>query len=551
MAFSYVGLQDPPIHDPDVVGLESNDGTVRIQISRADAENSTTLRNLIVHAGTDNYIPLRNTDGPTLLLLERFIKNPDALVADDLNDNDLLNLLETANYLDLSNLIYHLIPTWVNSTVFPGRYAALKGLIPKALYFFNATHPRHFKRLPIDSAYVEPFRNFIKVHGPVQWALKLAAKNGETEVVKRLLANPLVDPSIDNHFALRFAGNGPTELVRLLLNHPSYQNLDRDAKQDLLREAVEGSYESVVNVLLDPAQNYNLDASVDDNIFIVWAARNGKIGIVRRLLQERNVDPGARANGPLLDAVRGKHVEVVRELLRHYGDRVDPSAHHQLALYYAASRQDLPMVEVLLKDKRVDPSDTSHHDIILTAMQYGYYYDKYDVIRMLLKDERVDIERFLKIDPNNAKVQELYREAMERRKRKRIEAPLLYVGLKDPTIDQKKFMHDAAQEERLEILELLLQDERIDPEPLLDFSNNSMIMALYNRRNELVERARRTSRKKARMAAQICMFCNVANKPVMACGACAQATYCGVACQRADWARHASKCSAATTTARK
>jgi hypothetical protein len=38
-----------------------------------------------------------------------------------------------------------------------------------------------------------------------------------------------------------------------------------------------------------------------------------------------------------------------------------------------------------LKDKRVDPSDDNNH-----AIRYASYYGYYKVVELLLKDERID-----------------------------------------------------------------------------------------------------------------------------------------------------------------
>ncbi|KAI9350723.1 ankyrin repeat-containing domain protein [Obelidium mucronatum] len=71
-------------------------------------------------------------------------------------------------------------------------------------------------------------------------------------------------------------------------------------------------------------------------------------------------------------------------LLKH--ERVDPSAENQLALQYAVEYGHSDVVEALLKDDRVDPSQRDGNRMIKLAATFG----RTAIARLLLKDSRVD-----------------------------------------------------------------------------------------------------------------------------------------------------------------
>ncbi|RKP15756.1 hypothetical protein ROZALSC1DRAFT_26088, partial [Rozella allomycis CSF55] len=51
------------------------------------------------------------------------------------------------------------------------------------------------------------------------YAIRLASKNGHTEIVKQLLTNPTVDPSAENNYAIcRASKKGHADIVKLLLD---------------------------------------------------------------------------------------------------------------------------------------------------------------------------------------------------------------------------------------------------------------------------------------------------------------------------------------------
>jgi hypothetical protein len=87
------------------------------------------------------------------------------------------------------------------------------------------------------------------------YAIQLAARNGHTAVVDRLLQDKRVDPSANGNYAVQFAA--------------------------------ENDHLAVVERLL---QDPRVDPSADDNCAVAWAAGNGHVAVVDRLLEDDRVD---------------------------------------------------------------------------------------------------------------------------------------------------------------------------------------------------------------------------------------------------------------------
>jgi surface antigen len=113
------------------------------------------------------------------------------------------------------------------------------------------------------------------------------------------------------------------------------------------------------------------------------ASANGHVAVVERLLRDERVDPAAVDNYAIIESSRDGHLAVVERLLQ--DDRVDPSANDNLAIRMASSSGHLAVVERLLHDARVAPAADENH-AIQEASRYGHL----DVVERLMQDERVD-----------------------------------------------------------------------------------------------------------------------------------------------------------------
>lgn len=106
--------------------------------------------------------------------------------------------------------------------------------------------------------------------------------------------------------------------------------------------------------------------------------------------------------------------------------------------------------------------------------------------------------------------------------------------LKNRMLDPNAAFLEAVIGGHVEVTKRMLQDSRVDPTVLARFSD-PRIQELYQ--EVMKERSAKTL-----LGAPLCISCRVPGKAVMACGQCMEAVYCGHACQRADWRRHAAYC---------
>lgn len=263
--------------------------------------------------------------------------------------------------------------------------------------------------------------------GAAKGIFQLAAHHGHAGIIARLLADGRIDPASNQNMVLRCAAeDGQTDVVRLLLADPRVA-LSFTKKHDALCEAAEHGHVEVVKLLLaDP----HVDPAAFDNRAIQLAARYVRAAVVSVLLADPRVAAASTAvdrayfdgvhresaatmrllgqlpraappfgaadnRGPLalahafLSAAASGDLCTLEQLLAH--DRVDPSVDDQAALRRAARNGHVLVVERLLADPRIDPSvgpsDLHWHDSAVgEAAQRG----QLAVVRQLLADPRVD-----------------------------------------------------------------------------------------------------------------------------------------------------------------
>ena len=86
-------------------------------------------------------------------------------------------------------------------------------------------------------------------------------------------------------------------------------------------------------------------------------------------------------------AAQNGRIDIVKTLSRNeemWMNTLNPAADNNLALRNAVEGNNKKVVELLLKDKRVDPTDEDDC-AMKTALRYGYT----DIIMLLLKDDRI------------------------------------------------------------------------------------------------------------------------------------------------------------------
>jgi len=113
-----------------------------------------------------------------------------------------------------------------------------------------------------------------------------ASTNGHVDIVRRLLVEPDVDPTISCFMALRCAReHGHTEVAQVLMDDARF-----DARTffnyELYSACWDGN-ETYVNQLLDSG---DAEPSAHEYLIVRWAVRNGREALLRRLLGDARVD---------------------------------------------------------------------------------------------------------------------------------------------------------------------------------------------------------------------------------------------------------------------
>ena len=92
-----------------------------------------------------------------------------------------------------------------------------------------------------------------------------------------------------------------------------------------------------VNGLFNEVALHHTDPTANDNRAIRWAAREGRVEEVKRLLQDDRISPGARDNEAFISACRNGHVKVLKHLLR-WNERMKENASFQRAIAVVEAR---------------------------------------------------------------------------------------------------------------------------------------------------------------------------------------------------------------------
>ena len=229
-----------------------------------------------------------------------------------------------------------------------------------------------------------PYMNYLKPYSKEYIKSKINIDNigevstyGLIDEVKRLLDQG-EDPSDDNNWAIRLASrNGHTEIVKVLLQDERVDPSDKD--NYAIRMSSNNGYTDIVKLLL---QDRRVDPSGGDNYAIGLASKNGHIEIIKLLLQDERVDPSNMNNSPIRLSSANGYTDIVKLLLQ--DERVDPSDGDNEAIRGASINGYIEVVKLLLQDQRVDPSDDDNWSIIM-ASKNGYI----DIVKLLLQDKRV------------------------------------------------------------------------------------------------------------------------------------------------------------------
>ena len=126
------------------------------------------------------------------------------------------------------------------------------------------------------------------------------------------------------------------------------------------------------------------DPSVENNAALRAAIRNGYTDIVEALLGDPRVDPTEIVGYSALKDASEWGHTAIVELLL-MDPRIDPSAEHNVALRVACARGYTGLVEILIADTRVDPAARNNYSIRWASVN-GHAA----IVKRLLMDPRVD-----------------------------------------------------------------------------------------------------------------------------------------------------------------
>lgn len=221
--YSLVGLKDEEltIDDDNIIGLEAGGG-LKIRITKEQAQESETIKNLMEDANHDDYIPIPPVDNLSLEHIKHFFKFGE-VNTNNLTNNEFENLLVAASYLDFPRLLIYLMPEWVNYRPFPGNSKPLQqqALMRQALYFYEGNDFNNPKLEKVETQTKKEFQDVISYTTANEWQFRKACKDGLLPVVQRIvyLKKWKLNPAAYNNWAIRRAAeNGHLEVVKYLMS---------------------------------------------------------------------------------------------------------------------------------------------------------------------------------------------------------------------------------------------------------------------------------------------------------------------------------------------
>ena len=195
---------------------------------------------------------------------------------------------------------------------------------------------------------------------------------------------------------------GHLSLVKYLINKGadpsiSYQKIKNCA---LTESCIRGHTHLVRYLLKDKRIDPN------DNVVIRFASLLGHIDIVNLLLEDPRVNPSLRVkhsppSSALVGACKHGHINIVNRLL---DCKVDPSEGNQRPLYIASVRGHQEVVDRLLEDKRVFPTQ---HIFRMTSIK-GHV----DIIKRFLSYPNINCHGYERWGITSPEIMNLFRERL-------------------------------------------------------------------------------------------------------------------------------------------
>ena len=135
----------------------------------------------------------------------------------------------------------------------------------------------------------------------------------------------------------------------------------------------------VVKLLLEDGR---VDPTIENNLALYLAIKEGHVRVVKVLLEDGRVVPNMYDNNCIWLATRMGFHGIVKILLKY----LDPSIHDNICISNAAWNGCIYTMGLLLADPRVDPTAQNYR-----AVKYACFRNKVEVLEMLLDDDRVNV----------------------------------------------------------------------------------------------------------------------------------------------------------------
>ncbi|KAH9126640.1 hypothetical protein AeMF1_002948, partial [Aphanomyces euteiches] len=176
-----------------------------------------------------------------------------------------------------------------------------------------------------------------------------------------------------------------------------------DSQVEEFFKAVRNVDTEAVKTLLDSGFDVNTHTTIQstnregkDNSWegsaLMYASRHGHTDMVRLLLAQDRIDVNAKQSmgwSALILAAANGHGEIVQLLLNCDGFEVNLSGNRQAPLHYAAIYGCIEIVEILLRNEKVDPNVKRYDGS--TPLHSAVKFGQVDVVKMLLEHGSCDL----------------------------------------------------------------------------------------------------------------------------------------------------------------
>ncbi|KAJ1554480.1 hypothetical protein HK096_003354, partial [Nowakowskiella sp. JEL0078] len=312
----------------------------------------------------------------------------------------------------------------------------------------------------------DPYVDCLLADSDFTISLLIAAENGHTEMVKYLLTDRRVNPCVEDNDVLRLAvKNKHYETITILLNDKRIDPAAYDFSA--IKVAVEYGDDRALELMLPRIKDGIVIAAVSNQYDVVQlilkhpidsvnpkfcdlalcaAVKSGNLRIVELLLKDKRVNPTVLYNYSEVWGNSEEHCKIMDVLLK--DGRFDPAVNDNELFTIVADEGYFNLVANLLKSECVNPS-TDYNAALRLSASRGHA----KVIERLMKDKRVDPSDFgneaIQLSSENG----FYDVVQLLMKDKRV----------DPTANNNYAIQHASINGHYEIVKELLKDERVDP----------------------------------------------------------------------------------------